>query len=104
MATCSSAHSLFPPDGARQTIACVVVYPGDAIMQVGTGQSDRQIFKETQGEHSMTAQHSHAFLDSIPNASKRKSSPLWMSPYACGPGPVVQYLELDWEAAELVPS
>lgn len=63
MATCSSAHCLFPPEGARQTIACVTLYSGDAILQVGMSQSDREIFKETQGEQSMAA---HDFLALIP--------------------------------------
>lgn len=68
MATCSSAHSLFPSDGARQTIACVWLYSGDAILQVGAVQSNGQIFKETQSKHSMTAHHCHLFLISMPEA------------------------------------
>lgn len=62
MATCSSAHSLFPPEGARQTIACVLLHSGDAILQVGIGKSNTQIYEEKQGEQIMTAHHCHAFL------------------------------------------
>lgn len=64
MATCSSAHFLFPPEGARQTIACVMLYSGDAILQVGISPNDGEIFNETQSEQSMAAL---GFLALIPN-------------------------------------
>lgn len=64
MATCSSAQFLFPPEGARQTIACVMLYSGDAMLQVRMSPSDGEIFKETQGKKSMAA---HDFLALKPN-------------------------------------
>lgn len=58
MATCSSAQFLLPPEGARQTIACVLLYLGDAILQIGMSPSEGESFNETQGGKSMAAHDS----------------------------------------------